>query len=298
VTKKKCRGLGLRGASALNLLDKIGLLCYGKRIIAEAPVAVRPGAFLLARTLTLPRLRRGPLPLPQAGEGLISKGKLMTLATGRQKPRAPNLRQQRFIEEFLRTDNPREAARLAGYAPTTVKQNAANLLRRPSVAAVLRHELDARAERTRIAADRIVLELARVAFSDITRIAEWSEDKGWRLRPPGELSEADSAAIARITRHGGHVYIGLHDKIRALDTLGKYFKLWGKHAAPVGAPVGGGEAATGDYRDEQAFRARAALKARIEAMLAEEAAAAARAEQAVRLREEADWEAGWRAAFG
>jgi phage terminase small subunit len=103
----------------------------------------------------------------------------MTIATGRQKPRAPNLRQRCFIEEYLRNSDPRAAARAAGYAPSTVRNNACQLLRRPSVAVVVRRELDARAERTRIAADRIVLELARVAFSDIGRIAEWARRASW-----------------------------------------------------------------------------------------------------------------------
>jgi phage terminase small subunit len=216
----------------------------------------------------------------------------------RATPKPPSRKQRVFIDEFLRTDDAAAAARAAGYAPSTARKNAAALLRRPSVAAVVRRELDARAERTRIAADRIVLELARVAFSDIGRIADWSEEKGWRLRPPDALSDADRAAIARITRHGGHVYIGLHDKIRALDTLGKYFKLWGRHADAFGPRDGGGEAANGDYSNEQQLRARQALKARIEAMLNEEAEEAERAELALRAREEEEWAAVWRAAFG
>ena len=89
------------------------------------------------------------------------------------KPGPPTPRQQRFIDAYLRTNDAPSAARAAGYGPSTVRRNAAKLLKIPSVAAVLRAELDARAERTRIAADRIVLELARVAFSDMSRIADW-----------------------------------------------------------------------------------------------------------------------------
>jgi phage terminase small subunit len=220
----------------------------------------------------------------------------MTIATGRRKPRAPNLRQRRFIEEYLRSDNPRAAAQAAGYAPTTVKQNAAVLLRRPSVAAVVRRELDARAERTRIAADRIVLELARVAFSDIGRIADWSEGAGLTVRALADLSDGDRAAVARVTRHGGHVTIVLHDKIRALDALGKYFKLWGKHADrfPPRLGEGGGLAANGDYTNEQQAAARRVLRQRIEAIVADRGTAGRDA----KLREEADWAAAWRAAFG
>jgi phage terminase small subunit len=202
----------------------------------------------------------------------------------------PSIKQRRFIEEYLRSSDPRAAALAAGYAPSTVRNNACQLLRRPSVAAVVRRELDARAERTRIAADRIVLELARVAFSDMSRIADWGEGGGLVVRPLAELSDADRAAVARITRHGGHVSIALHDKIRALDTLGKYFKLWGKHAEALGPPA---VAPGTDLRAAALIEARAALRQRVEAIVA-----ARPAEHAVRLREEEEWAAAWRKAFG
>ncbi len=153
---------------------------------------------------------------------------------------------------------------------------------------MLRAELDARAERTRIAADRIVLELARVAFSDIARIADWREDTGWRLRPPDELGDADRAAIARVRLRERDVQIVLHDKIRALDTLGKYFKLWGKHADKFPPRPGIGE-------DPATLRnrARAALATQARALLD-----AKDAERARKLAEEEEWAAAWRAAFG
>jgi phage terminase small subunit len=213
----------------------------------------------------------------------------MADASGRP-PRPPNIRQRRFIAEYLLGGDPRAAAVAAGYAPSTAKRNASVLLRRPSVAAMVRRELDARAERTRIAADRIVLELARVAFSDISRIADWGEGGGLVVRPLAELSEGDRAAVARITRHGGHVSIALHDKIRALDALGKYFKLWGKHADTLGPPA---VAPGGNLRAAALERARAALKANVERIIAERD----HGEREAKQREEADWAAAWRAAF-
>jgi hypothetical protein len=113
------------------------------------------------------------------------------------------------------------------------------------------------------------------------------------VRPLAELSEADRAAVARIVRHGGHVSIALHDKIRALDALGKYFKLWGKHAEALGPP-GGAAAQGGDLRAPALERARAALRERVETIIAERDTT----ERAAREREEADWAAAWRAAFG
>ena len=214
----------------------------------------------------------------------------------RLMPLPPNARQRRFIDEYLRTNDAPASAQAAGYSPSQAKKNAGRLLRTPSIAHALRAELDARAERTRIAADRIVLELARVAFSDMSRIADWDNPDGKvTMRPPGELSDADRAAIARVTRHGGHLNIELHDKIRALDALGKYFKLWGKHAdkfAPRafgegGARGRGGDTPSGDYSNAMQARARAFFQQRIRQVVTED-----------KLREEAEWAKAWREKFG
>lgn len=200
----------------------------------------------------------------------------------RRRRRSPNTRQQRFIDEYLRTDDAPAAAIAAGYSKSQAKKNAGRLLRAPSVAAVLRAELDARAERTRIAADRIVLGLARVAFSDIGRIAEWRDGTGWGLRPFDELSDADRAAIARVRLRDGDVQIQLHDKIRALDALGKYFKLWGRHADKLPPRPPG-------YDPQAKLReARAALKTQLELTLREKDA---------KLAEEQEWARAWQAAF-
>ena len=108
----------------------------------------------------------------------------------------------------------------------------------------------------------------------------------WTLRPPDELSAADRAAIARVTRHGNYLHVQLHDKIRALDALGKYFKLWGKHADKFGPRLGPGEAANGDYSNAQQARARARYIELAKQVL----------EKAE--RQEAEWAKAWREAFG
>jgi phage terminase small subunit len=204
--------------------------------------------------------------------------------TKRHTPLPPNARQRRFIDEYLRTSDAPASAIAAGYSKSQAKKNAGRLLRAPSVAHVLRAELDARAERTRIAADRIVLELARVAFSDIGRVAEWRDGAGWGLRPFDELSDADRAAIARVRLRDGDVQVQLHDKIRALDALGKYFKLWGKHAdkLPPRQPGYDPQAKLREARAALAVEARKFL-AEKDAKLAEEAARGAKVARRFRI---------------
>ncbi len=201
--------------------------------------------------------------------------------------RRPTPQRQRFVEEFLLCDDAARAAIAARYKPTNAKVQGALLLKNPWVRAAIRAKLDARAEETRLSAKRILTELTRVGLSDIGNIMAWDEAAHeWTLRPPDELSAADRAAIARVTRHGNYLHVQLHDKIRALDALGKYFKLWGKHADKFGPRLGPGEAANGDYSNAQQARARARYIELAKQVL----------EKAE--RQEAEWAKAWREAFG
>lgn len=71
-------------------------------------------------------------------------------------------KQRRFVEEFLIDLNASAAARRAGYA----EGSAWRVVRRPAVAAAIAEAQAARAERTRVTADKVVTELAKVAFGD------------------------------------------------------------------------------------------------------------------------------------
>ncbi|HXP13608.1 MAG TPA: terminase small subunit, partial [Stellaceae bacterium] len=132
--------------------------------------------------------------------------------------------------------------------------------KKPLIAQAIREAMEARSERTRIDADRIVLELARVAFSDLGRIADWGPD-GFALKPSNILSEADRAAIAAVTAHvgkkgGARVHIRLQNKLRALDGLARHFALYGRNAGLV---------APREDRENPGESARAKLRAQIEA---------------------------------
>jgi hypothetical protein len=83
---------------------------------------------------------------------------------------ALNERQKRFVEEYLIDLNPAEAYRRAGYQPVaqyTASQSAYDLLQIPEIQAEIRKAIRARSSRTRITADRVLREIALVAFSDL-----------------------------------------------------------------------------------------------------------------------------------
>jgi len=76
-------------------------------------------------------------------------------------------RERAFIEHYLLTANGAKAAEAAGYARKSAKVRARRLLRRPRVVAAIKRAQDARAERVRIDADRVLAELEQLAFSNI-----------------------------------------------------------------------------------------------------------------------------------
>lgn len=86
-----------------------------------------------------------------------------------------------------------------------------------------------RSKRTGITADRVLQELARIAFSDTTSAVSVNGKGGVALTPTDLLSEDDRACIAEISettnRGGGSVKVKFYDKLKALDILAKHLKL-------------------------------------------------------------------------
>ena len=74
-----------------------------------------------------------------------------------------------------------------------------------------------------ITVERVLREVAAIAFSRITDFVEWN-DKGLHYTAPSDLSDADRAAIIEVVApaKGGAPYrIRLHDKRGALDLLAR-----------------------------------------------------------------------------
>ncbi|HOV68837.1 MAG TPA: terminase small subunit [Clostridia bacterium] len=138
-------------------------------------------------------------------------------------------KRERFIKEYLIDLNGTQAAIRAGYSPKTANEQASRLLANVSVRARIDAELAERAKRTGINADRVVRELARVAFvnpPDVIDINNATVKKG--------ADENDTAAIAsvkvkRISQgdfKSTEREIRFADKLRALELLGKHLGMF------------------------------------------------------------------------
>lgn len=134
-------------------------------------------------------------------------------------------RQRRFVEEYLVDLNPGAAAVRAGYGEKSAASVGRRLRRLPSVRAAIETAMERRSERLGITQDRVVAELARIAFADIRDFVAWDED-GVTLRASRELGPGQTACVAEIVespaKTGKGLRIKLHGKTQALTALARH----------------------------------------------------------------------------
>lgn len=156
-------------------------------------------------------------------------------------------KQSQFVAEYIVDLNGAAAARRAGYSEHTAREIAAQLMAKPEVLAAIEQAKRERIERTEITADRVLQELARLAFSDPRKF--YRPDGS--MKAPHELDDDTAATLASIDvieitngmaieipgldlvdeiepqAHGG----GLRRQRKALITLVKKAKVFDKVAA-------------------------------------------------------------------
>lgn len=81
-------------------------------------------------------------------------------------------KQQRFVDEYLIDLNATQAAIRAGYSPKTATAIASENLSKPSISAAIACAMAERSKRTGVTQDRILEELAKVAFIKLTDIVD------------------------------------------------------------------------------------------------------------------------------
>lgn len=138
-------------------------------------------------------------------------------------------KQQRFVEEYLIDLNATQAAIRAGYSPNTANVIGAENLIKPNIRAHVDKAMAERSKRTGVNADRVIQELARIAFVDPTKVISTDTAK---VRE--DASEDDRAAIASVKykRSSGETTdtiereVRFSDKIKALELLGKHMGMF------------------------------------------------------------------------
>ena len=148
---------------------------------------------------------------------------------------------QRFVEEYLIDLNATQAAIRAGYNPENASAQGYNLLQKDKVSEAIARAKAERSRRTGISQDRVIEELAKIAFLKITDVVN-PED----ATVLDTASDADKAAIEsiRVKEIPTQAGIGIErevrtaSKLKALELLGKHLGMWDdKASVNVSVPV-------------------------------------------------------------
>lgn len=151
-------------------------------------------------------------------------------------------KQQLFVREYLVDLNATQAAQRCGYSEKTAYAQGCRLLKDAEVAAAIQAAMDKRAAKTEITAERVLQEIARLAFFDPAKLY----DEQGRPRPIHELDEDTRRAIAgvEIDEVGGGDKplvvtrkLKLADKGANLERLGRHLKLFTDKVEISGAVV-------------------------------------------------------------
>ena len=137
-------------------------------------------------------------------------------------------KQKRFCEEYLVDLNATQAAIRAGYKPDNAGSIGSENLQKPEIRARVDQMLADRSVRTGVNADRVIRELAKVAFVKATDVINVDE-----ATVKNSASEDDKACIqsVKVKVVNGDFSsiereIKLCDKVRALELLGKHLGIF------------------------------------------------------------------------
>lgn len=149
-------------------------------------------------------------------------------------------KQRIFVAEYLVDLNATQAAIRAGYSARTARKIGQENLTKPDIQSAISEANEARIKRTEITADRVRLEYARVALSNMRQFVEWGPD-GVTWKSSEDLSEEAAACVAEVSEtisEGGRTRrFKLHSKMAALSDLAKHLQMFGKEGGGVNVNV-------------------------------------------------------------
>ena len=135
-------------------------------------------------------------------------------------------KQKRFIEEYLIDLNATQAAIRAGYSPDTAKSIGSENLTKPDIQARIAKAMAERSRRTGVNADRVVMELAKIAFVNASDVIDADTAT---LKPdatPEDTAAIQSVKVKTFGEDGLEREIKMADKLKALELLGKHLGMF------------------------------------------------------------------------
>lgn len=135
-------------------------------------------------------------------------------------------KQKRFCEEYLIDLNATQAAIRAGYSPDTAGAIGAENLTKPEIQRAVAKAMAERSRRTGVNAERVVLELAKVAFVNVGNVIDATDATIKTDADPEDLAAIQSIKVKDMGDMGIEREIRMADKLKALELLGRHLGMF------------------------------------------------------------------------
>lgn len=137
-------------------------------------------------------------------------------------------KQKRFCDEYMVDLNATQACIRSGYSAKTAYQQGSRMLNNANIQSEIAKRMAERSKRTGVSQDRVILELAKIAFVKMTDIV----DSDGRIRD--DATGDDLACIETVKYKSSESDTGsseerevkIASKLKALELLGKHLGMW------------------------------------------------------------------------
>ncbi|GAA0561657.1 terminase small subunit [Chitinophaga japonensis] len=156
------------------------------------------------------------------------------------------IKQRTFCEEYLIDLNGTQAAIRSRYSKKSASETASELLVKSKIKAYIDLLMKVRAQRTEITPDRVLQELAAIAFANIndfvkvvekeevggskTDLGDQEEEKRTHrvveVFPTDTIDKAKIPALSSIKQGRSGIEVKMFDKEKALELLGRHLGMW------------------------------------------------------------------------
>lgn len=149
-------------------------------------------------------------------------------------------KQKRFVDEYLVDLNATQAAIRAGYSKKTANRIGTENLSKPVIQAELQKRIDDRIKRVEVTQDKVVEQLAKIAFADVKDFVRFGQrevtvgidEEG---NPITKLvnyvdfkqdHEVDGTLLSEVKIGRDGASMKLNDRMRALEMLGRHLGMF------------------------------------------------------------------------
>nr|DAQ09649.1 MAG TPA: Terminase small subunit [Caudoviricetes sp.] len=138
-------------------------------------------------------------------------------------------KQQLFVDEYLIDLNATQAAIRAGYSVNSARDIGCENLTKPNIQQAIAEHMAERSKRTGVNQDRIVLELAKIAFVNMGDLINLKNGSILTTAKTDDLACIEGFKYKESDNdYGGSVEreVKFASKLRALELLGKHLGMW------------------------------------------------------------------------